>query len=208
MDADEFIDLALGEYAKVRTDYRNEIYAQTLDYLTSEAPEKENQDKVRDAIIAAFLLALLLGYADGGADEKPPAAVMAWMLGRQAQEIQNVDNLFKRLEKLRADDELTPDEANEIAKRRADGYTDTLDSIYGESKVRGAGETFLTFGGQDGHPPEYPCPECKKLKGQRHRASWWVRRGFVPYPGNPNFTCGTWQCKHILFDDTGKVYTV
>jgi hypothetical protein len=103
---------------------------------------------------------------------------------------------------------LTKDEAFGIANQKADNYSVTLESVYNEAKTRGGKNIMLTFGGKDGHAPDFPCPTCRRLKGQRHRAKWFVTRGLIPHPGNTNYECGCWACQHYLYDDNGKVFTV
>jgi hypothetical protein len=60
----------------------------------------------------------------------------------------------------------------------------------------------LTFDGEDGK--ENPCSDCKRMKGTRRRAKWWITNGLVPKQGNPNYECGNWEnCRHYLRRDDG-----
>jgi hypothetical protein len=87
---------------------------------------------------------------------------------------------------------------------RAEGYANRLDGLYAEAKTRAAGNKMLTFDGSDG---KESCPECKKMKGKRHRAKWWVENGLIPGPGNTNYTCNGFNCEHRLYDDEGNEWT-
>lgn len=205
--AAKIVELAVGEYAPIRSEYRDRIYAAILDYLTSKKTVAAKSSEMKRAISDAFNSAADLGYVDGGG-ELPDQDLNDWVGGRQDKEFGNVTALFQQLKELRSDPEFTHPEAFDIANRRADGYALGLDGIYNEAKTRGAKNKMLTFGGQDGHAPDFPCKTCKKVKGQRHRASWWIKRGLIPYPGNENFECGAWQCKHFLFDDQGRLFTI
>jgi len=202
------LELAMGDYAGIRQEYRARLYAEIVDYLTGgNLVSKRNAAK--RAVSDAFNSAADLGYTDGGGDLKNrDPDFNDWVAGRMEKEFSNISVLFAQLSETRKDPEFQRIEANDIGNTRADGYAATLDSIYNEAKTRGAGNMMLTFGGQDGHSPGFPCRTCRKLKGQRHRASWWTKRGYIPYPGNENFDCGAWQCRHFLFTDDGKLFTV
>lgn len=68
--------------------------------------------------------------------------------------------------------------------------------------ARAQGDPYLTFDGDDG---EESCDECQEYKGQRHRMSWWERRGLLKRNGNDNYGCGRWEpCHHHFFYDNGK----
>jgi len=205
--AEKIINFALGDYAPIRDTYRMRIYAAMLDYLANDGNMVAKRNEFKRAIAEGFGDAADLGFVDGGG-ELPDQPLNDWVGGRMEQEFTNVDALFRQLKDTRGDEEFNRAEAFDIANQRADGYAATLDGIYNEAKVRGAKNRLLTFGGEDGHSPGFPCKTCAKLKGQRHRASWWIRRGLIPYPGNANYECGAWQCKHILFDDQGRIFTV
>jgi hypothetical protein len=209
MDAAKIVELALGDYAPIRDEYRTRLYAAILDYLTSDKPITAKRNEAKRAVSDAFNSAADLGYTDGGG-ELPDQDLNTWVGDRQSQEFGHIDALFGQLREMRSDEEFERDEAFEAANRHADGYANTLDWIYNEAKMRGAKNKMLTFGGTDGHAPDFPCPTCKRLKYKvkRRRASWWVKNGFVPRPGNTRFECGCWQCKHFLFDDEGRPFTI
>ena len=206
---DKILELAIGDYAGIRQEYRTRLYAEILDYLANNGNLTAKRNGALKAATEAFNAAGDLGYTDGGGSlDEPDPDFNEWLGTRLDIELANIRNLFEQLKQTRKDPEFTTQEAYDIANTRADGYMATLDSIYNESKLRGGRNIMLTFGGQDGHGPEFPCPECKQLKGKRHRAKWFVSRGLVPFPGNPNFTCGNWRCQHFLYTDDGKVFTV
>jgi hypothetical protein len=201
------LELAIGDYAPIRADYRGRIYSAVLEYLTGNRAITTYKNAAKQAAAVSFGDAADLGFVDGGGT-LPDQMLNDFVGARQDKEFGNLDALFQQLKELRADEDFTNAEAFDIANARADGYALTLDAIYNEAKLRGARNRMLTFGGVDGHSPGFPCKTCKRLKGQRHRASWWVRRGLIPYPGNENFECGAWQCKHFLYDDNGRAFTL
>jgi len=202
------IQLSIGDYAAIRNDYRSTLYSEIGSYLAGSGSVAKYKNAVHLAVNTAFTSASDMGYVDGGGKLPTDKDTNDWLNGRVASEFANVDALFTQLSALRKDPEFDKSEASNIAMTRADGYTATLDGIYNESKVRGAGNMMLAFGGEDGHTKGFPCRTCRKLKGQRHRASWWINRGLIPYPGNDNYECKTFQCKHFLYTDKGDLFTI
>lgn len=71
-----------------------------------------------------------------------------------------------------------------------------------QAAARAKGDPYLTFSGDDG---EESCDECQEYKGQRHRLSWWEKRGLTKRNGNDNYGCGRWEpCHHHFYFDDGK----
>jgi len=207
-DAALILEFSLGDLMAIIDQYRNTIYSAILGYLTSSKTVRADRNTARRAVQEAYYPAAEQGLKDGGGEPPLQGEDLEWLNARTDQERANIDNLFVSLKQLRADPEFTKDEAFAIASQKADNYSVTLQSIYNEAKTRGGKNIMLTFGGTDGHTEGFPCPTCKRVKGQRHRAKWWVTRNLIPYPGNDTFECGCWQCQHFLFDDNGKVFTV
>lgn len=205
--ARQIVELAVGDYAPIRAEYFDRMYSAVLAYLSQGGAVTKYRNEAKRAASDAFNRAGDLGFTDGGG-ALPDNDLNDWLGARQDKEFGNIDTLFQQLKELRSDEDFNQSESFDIARQRAEGYAVTLDGIYNEAKTRGAKNKMLTFGGQDGHSPGFPCRTCKKLKGQRHRASWWIRRGLIPYPGNDNFECGAWQCRHFLFDDEGRPFTI
>ncbi|MCJ7533191.1 MAG: hypothetical protein MUO64_19490, partial [Anaerolineales bacterium] len=110
------------------------------------------------------------------------------------------------MQSMRKDPEepLTEDDITQYATDRANGYTLTLDAIFAEGKLRSRKKVMLTFTGEDGVES---CTTCKKYKGERHRARWWISHDLVPYPGSITLECHGYQCQHYLEDDSGNRWT-
>lgn len=200
--------LAVGDYAPIRSAYRVEIQGAIIEYLYTEgAKVTKYRNAFKRAIAVAFEEAFNQGYRDGGGDPaQRERGDQQWLNAKMDGEFGYVDMLFQQLRELRSDPEADAAEYQTEAERRSEGYAKTLDGVYSEGKIRGAKNIMLTFGGEDG---QESCRECQKYKGQRHRASWWIRRGLVPrQPGNAAFTCHGYNCRHLLFDDMGRVYTI
>lgn len=205
-EAAVIVELSLGEYALVRQTYQLEIAGAIQEYLdTPKAKVTKFRNIFKRAIANAFDDAMVIGYADGGGGdfrEEGSQEDKSWLTAKIEAEFGYVTMLFQQLKDLR--DEGQEAYAGE-AERRAAGYAKTLDGVYNEGRLRGAKNKMLTFGGDDG---EESCRTCQKHKGQRHRASWWIKRGLVPgQPGNHNYECGGYNCRHYLFDDNGNLFT-
>lgn len=201
-------ELTLGEYAGIRNEYRSMVWGLVQEYLYTDGARPDRfRNAFKRTIQEAFYPAFEMGLKDGGGVDRAEGADLEWINAKADAERGYVDLLFQKLKELKS---LAKEEGLSVlegeANRRADGYARTLDAVYSEGKARGAGNKMLTFGGEDG---EESCNTCQRLKGQRHRASWWIKRGLIPgQPGNSNYDCGGYQCQHYLFDDKGNVFNV
>jgi len=84
---------------------------------------------------------------------------------------------------------------------RIEMWADAVRTLGGKGELSAKGNAMYTFTGQDGADS---CMDCQRLKGQRHRAKWWLVHNLVPHAGNSNFECGGWQCQHYLVSDDGR----
>lgn len=184
-------------YAGIRADYWLEIYDAVYGYLSGDSIVSSRNRAIR-AIGHQFVEAAEVGYVSGGGELPMDDESQAWLAARQAAEIGFIEELFARLKAERKD--LDP-EAEALA--RADGYASTLDQVYSEAAAHGGRNKMLTFVGNDG---KESCPTCKRMKGQRHRASWWIKHDLIP--GSSKYECGGWRCEHILVDDQGNQVTL
>jgi hypothetical protein len=190
----------LGGYQGVRNEFWAAVYDAISGYLTTTAYMPTYKDPLIVAISKAYLEAANIGYEDGGGTLPLDEDTALWVRSELDAQFGFIDSLFIRLKDLRKEDDV--DFIGE-AFARANGYTDSLDMLYNGAKLAGVGNKMLTFSGDSG---KESCKDCKRLYGQRHRASWWRNRGWVP-PSH-NFECGGWNCQHILIDDDGKVFTI
>jgi hypothetical protein len=202
-----FVSLSIGAYASIRNQYAIEVEASIQEYLFDppDARITKFRNQMKQAIVGAFVPAFEMGLEDGGGDAFAEGEDLAWINAKVEAEFKFVDVLFEQLKALKkqsAEDGLSILEG--VAVNRADGYARTLDGIYSHGKLSGAKNKMLTFGGDDGFES---CATCRRLKGQRHKASWWKARDLMPYRGNSNLECGGWQCQHFLFDDQGNIFS-
>ena len=199
-------NLALGAYAAIREAHRLTVWGNVQDYLyTANAKVTRFKNEIKKEMLSAFTEAFNEGYLDGGGDpDDKDAADDEWLTAKMNAEIGYIDQMFAQLKELKTEAKEDPDVLKGVADKRADGYARGLDGIYSEGKIRGAKNMMLTFAGDDG---EESCVTCQKMKGQRHRASWWTKRGLTIFRGNTNYECGCYNCQHFLHDDKGSVYT-
>jgi hypothetical protein len=200
--------LSIGDYAPIRSAYSFEIAGIVREYLYTEGNPRVTrfQSLFKRAITEAFYPAFDQGLIDGGGEAPAQGDDLEWLNAKVAAEHGYAESLFQSLKELKKQSEEEGVGIFEgVPEARAEGYAKTLDGIYSEGKIRGAGNQMLTFGGKDG---KESCGTCQKLNGQRHKASWWIGHDLVPYQGNANLDCGGWQCEHILFNDKGEVFRV
>src|SRR5258706_5046637 len=156
----------------------------------------------------AFQDSFMLGWQDGGGTLPLDDAALSWLGNRIQEEWTHIDGLFQQAKELRKEKDF---DYFSWINDRADGYTGTLVSVYNQGKLRAKPNIMLTFGGADGdqnHICQSINGTCVKLMGKRHKASWWLAHDLVPYPGNPNYDCGAWRCRHKLSTDDGNPYTL
>jgi len=206
VEAKTIVDTYVGEYEdSTRADYWTNIYESAYDYLTSSGAVTRYKNAARRAIVESFPTAFYSGYADAGGEETEDEDE-SWLTARMNKELGFVDALFMSLRELRESEGFDKDSADAQASERADGYRATLDSVYAEGKLRGAGNLALTWrlGATEKH-----CSTCSGLDGQRHGAKWWLKKGYKPRePGSETLECRGFNCDCILEDDKGNEYTI
>lgn len=84
---------------------------------------------------------------------------------------------------------------------RVDEWVASMRYIGQRGYLSAKGNLPLTFDGDDG---KESCATCDKYKGQRHRMSWWDKRGLLDRP-NGNYDCGRFNCAHHFIDDEGDI---
>jgi hypothetical protein len=203
------VELSLGEYSKIRLAYRMEIEGAISEYLYSDNVKitkfKNNFGK---SVLWAFDEAFRMGLKDGsGFSDEMTADDQQWLNARIEKELGFISDLFQQLKDLKSLAKESDDISilANVAKDKAENYSKTLDGVYGNGKIRGAGDIMLWFSGPDG---KESCNTCKRLKkGKPHKASYWKKRGLIVYRGNENYECGCWQCEHYFHDAKGNIYT-
>jgi len=187
-----------GDYDSIRNDYWAEVYDAVEGYLSGSRPVTAFQNKMLVAMSESFTATTYLGYQEAGGELPFDDETSSWLGQKIATERQFIVDLFARLKDQRG--ELDPVQE---ALARAEGYASTLDQIYSEAKLLGMKNVMLTFVGEDG---EESCPTCQKMKGKKHRASWWIKNDLVP--GSSAYECGGFHCQHYLENPDGERVTL
>ncbi|HEU4340993.1 MAG TPA: hypothetical protein VFU31_05430 [Candidatus Binatia bacterium] len=190
---------AAGDYASIRDTLWNAIFDAVEGFLTSGQQVGTPVSAMTTALSQAYIEAADTAYEDGGGTLPLDDDTAAWARAELDAQFGYVDSLFQTLKALRKEGDF---DATVEAGRRADGYAQSLDMLYGGAKMRAAGNTMLTFDGDDG---KESCADCQRYKGQRHRASWWVAHGAIP--PSRDFECKGYNCFHRLYDDDGNEFT-
>lgn len=193
-----------ADIVTIRRTYYDQIRYNILDWLVTESTNTfKYVNRMKKDMSIAFSNGFDRGYLDGGGQLKDMTEEDSqWLANKKVAERVFIEQLWERLRELKKEE---PDEDNSLEiDARAKGYTDTLDGVYAEGKLRASRNVMLTFDGEDG---EESCRECRKWKGKRHSANFWIKRGLIPgQPGNVNFSCHGYNCRHILFDDHGDIW--
>lgn len=201
------LELTLAEYSKVRADYWSQIYDVVYEYLKSDAAVTAYKGRMKRAMTEAFPKVGDIAWEDGGSELPLDASANEWLTSRMNAELGFIDNTFASLKLLRDELKDTPKELEEAAIHqaftRADGYANTLDSVYSTIKAMAAKNMMLTFVGEDG---QESCSDCRRYKNKRHKASWWVAHDAIP--PNRAFECHGYNCQHVLVNDKGDLFTI
>jgi len=191
---------AADSYGAIRDALWIAVYDSVYDYLNGDLSIASARNKMTLALSEAYINSADIAYQDGGGTLPLDDDTASYANGELQAQLGFVDSLFATLKGLKKEDDYN---ANSEASDHADGYSNSLDSLYNSVKVMAAGNTMLTFTGDDG---KESCNDCKRYKDQRHRASWWMSHNAVP--PNRSFICGGYNCDHMLVDDDGEEFTI
>lgn len=190
-----------GDLSSINAAYHDAISEALLSYLEG-APVAGPRNRFKRAMVEAFGNAADLGWTDGGAELPFDGDALEWFNLRTEQELTYINALFLQAKELRNQDDF---DAFAWANEHADAYTRTLREIYNTMLLRATPNRMVTFLGDDGAES---CADCQKLKGKRHKISWFVSRNYVP-PFGRGLECHPGRrCQHYLQDDKGNIITV
>lgn len=182
--------------------YHDTITSELTTYFEEGGAITSYKNAFKQAVVEAFYDSFELGWQDGGAELPLGEDEISWIEARINQEFGFIDMLFQEAKELRKEEDF--DYFSWITQR-ADGYTRMLAEIYNQGTLRARDDIMVTFDGDDG---EESCETCTKLKGKRHKISWFVKRNYVP-PFGVGLECGRGgHCQHGLFDDQGNEITI
>ena len=190
-------------FPQQRASYNVNIFGAMNGYLTGGDNIVAARNEMSKETIERFYDVFVLGYTQAGGDETEltgDSPDLEWINGRTDEEIGYIKSLFATLRDAKKSD-LTGAELKQLAHDHADAYTNSLDMVYSEGKMRGAQNILLTMAGHDG---KESCVDCQKRKGKRYSARKWLSIG---YPPSRDFECHGYNCQHYLETDDGKRWT-
>lgn len=219
-DARRIVELSIPEYGKVRSEYWESIYTPIRTYLLEESKDETwFKSAVETAVQVAFAATLAQAWLDGGSKRKVSVSAISFIAANQIAEMGFLESLIYSLRLVKVPGEpyvldpeeqpeevvelLTEEAVEKIATERADGYARSLDRMYNNVKVMGAGNELLRFAGLHG---EESCNHCQDYYGQVHPAWWWIKYDAVP--PNRRFDCKGYKCLHVLNRLNGTLFTI
>jgi hypothetical protein len=202
-DLIRLVELQFGSYIEIRREYARELGNLITDYLYYEGANTVLfKNRLKQTAAYAIAAAGDTAWKDGGGGEEMDPEVFAWLAARQQMELSHLESLADELKGLKSEKDI---DAKSEGVARGEGYSKTLDYIYNQIKTMAAKNKMLTMRGWDG---KVSCKTCQKLKGQRHKASWWINHQLVPGQGNTHYECGGFRCQHYLVDPDGMMWSV
>lgn len=187
------------DWSVVQADYRNRLFEALMGYAGG-TRVTAHKNAFRQAVAEDVPAAFYSGYVEAGGEdtEAEDEKELTRLLNAQ---LEFVDGVFDWVKEQREAETIT----EPAITARVDTWVGTLSSIYAEGKARGDANQMLTFQGDDGAES---CPDCQKLKGKRHSAGYWRKKGLLARNGNPNFECGRWDaCAHDYYTDAGVLWS-
>lgn len=136
------------------------------------------------------------GLAEGGVMDEPDEGEQEAIATHVRAQSEFVSALGTVLYK----DETTPSQSV-LDQKAAMWFTRSVMPMYFAGFSSANGNQLMEFTGDDGAES---CPDCQRMKGQRHRLKDWIRKQLQPGIDGHNFECGGWQCKHLLVPVSGK----
>lgn len=190
-----------GDLSSINSVYHDRITKILTDYFEG-GNLRSLSNAFKRAVIESFGSAFDQGWMDGGQELPVDDTALTWFKARVEEEFGHVEMLFQQAKELRGEEGF---DFFEWVSARADGYTNTLKELYNAGRLRAMKDQMVTFDGDDG---EESCPDCQRLKGSRHKISWFVKRNYVP-PFGTGLECHPGgRCQHGLMDDGGNWVTV
>ena len=188
--------------AQVEDEYATTLYEIMDDYANSERPITAFRNRYNRAVNDAFNVAVVAGWADGGATGRIPGELQDWTNERIDRESNFVADMFNDLREMRKTS--TPDQLANFISDRAEGYTATLEGVYLQGKAYAMGERpgQWQYGATEEH-----CDTCRMLADKSPQPLRWFRdNGYIPRQrGSSTLECGGWRCDCSVVDpETGE----
>lgn len=161
-----------------------------------------SRNQFKEAIIQAFGDSFDAGWVDAGGELPVDDDALAWVEDKINQEFGYINDLFQEIRDLRKDKDF---DYFSWASSKADAYTKTLAYIYNFAQLMINKKQMLTWrlGETEKH-----CKICLNLDGQRHKASWYISKDYIPRKPDAAMDCKGYNCDCSLEDDEGNEVTI
>lgn len=192
---------------EVTRDYSDLLERLVVDAANGNIKAGSIAKQMREAIIADATLVYQEGMREGGIkdpaeemSEDDDQAINDWILS-QTKYIYGFADDAVAVAKLTGDERTA---ARDAMLARVEMWVSALEGLGRLGAVNAKGDPMLTFDGDDG---KESCKDCAHYKGERHRKSWWQKRGLLGRNGNDKFECGRWDdhCFHNFYFDDGSL---
>lgn len=191
-----------GDISDINAKYHDNITEILTGFFEDGGSVTGPKNQIKRAMVESFGGAFDGGWVDGGQELPADEEALDWFNERVNAEMGFIDMLLQQAKELRKEEDF---DYFAWVTARADGYTNTLKEVYNAARLRAMSDQMVTFDGDDGAES---CPDCQKLKGKRHKISWFVARNYVP-PFGTGLECHKGgHCQHGLFDKDGNQITV
>jgi hypothetical protein len=195
-------EMKADEYSVIRDGLWISVFDSVFDYLNGDLNIVSAKNKMTLALSQAYIDTSETAYQDGGGSLPLDEDTASTANGELQAQLGYADSLFSNLKQLKKEDGV---DANAEGADIADRWSSALDGFYNTIKLSGAGNKMLTWNLGD---TENHCGNCSSLDGQRHRASWYLGKGYTPRKPGSNTECGGYNCDCSLTDDDGEEFTI
>lgn len=196
--------ITLKSVNEVLRDYQDKLERYVVDTANGNMTSAEMTRAHKALIKRDAHEAYTEGMREGGVrdpeaemEDEDDSAIDDW-IEDQVQYTSDFAKDVAEVSKLKSDEKTTQ---RDIMLARVDDWVASLKFIGQKGYLSAKGNLPLTFDGDDG---KENCATCSKYKGQRHRKSWWEKRGLLDRP-NGNYDCGRFNCQHSFRDDDDNV---
>lgn len=186
----------------VNREYHDAITEALVSYFENGGSVATPKSKIKQAMVEAFGSAFDTGWQDGGQELPADEEALSWFNERVDAEMGFIDTLLQDAKELRKDKDF---DYFAWVTARADGYTNNLSAVYNAAVMFANTKQMLTWrlGETEKH-----CSTCAKLDGQRHKASWYIIRNYIPRKAGAAMECGGYNCDCSLVTDNGEEVTI
>jgi hypothetical protein len=189
-----------GELSSVNKIYHDAVTRALIGYFEG-GSIATSRNTFKRVAIQAFSDAFDLGWISAGGILPIDDDGMDWLQARLNLEMGNIDMLYQEAKELRRDKDF---DYFSWLTARADGYTETLRFVYNSARMLVGKDMPLTWRlGNAEH-----CSTCTKLNGKTHRASYYLRRNYIPGMPGSSTECRGFNCACHLEDNKGAWVTI